>query len=164
VDPCRSRRQHVPWPLDFDARGWTLGILPFIQLWPGSVIRDVSRRCGSSVAKYVDQNGIGETDIRLGASGNAPVKGKYHISISIQPTFKAADSELAIARELTAKNGVIAILTTLPWASRMILAPDDVPAIYVLDGVFHGKTLAWFVWGPNRLKEVGTWQRLTKGK
>jgi hypothetical protein len=164
VDPVPDRRPRLPWPLDFDACGWTLGILPHIQLWPGSIIRDPCRRCGSSVMKYTDLYGIGETEVRFGDLGNQPVKGKYHVSISIQPSFTAADSELHRARELTAKNGTIAILTTLAWASRMILGPDHVPGVFVLDGIFHGKTLAWFVWGPDKSKEVGKWQRLTKGK
>lgn len=168
VDPCRSRRQHVPWPLEFDAKGWTLGILAHIELWSGYAVRDPCRRCGTSVAKFADQNGIEETEISFGSLGNKPRKGKYNLSISIQPSFSAADSELALARELTAKHGTIAILTQLAWASRMIIGPDTVPDIYVLDGVFGGKTLAWFVW-PGRSDKIDrgssrTWMRLTKGK
>jgi len=164
VDPCRSRH---PWALDFDSKNWTLAILPYIQLWSGYAVRDTSRRCGTAVGKYVDENAIDEIDILYGALGNKPRKGKYHLSISIQPTFSAASAEWAIARELTAKNGTIAILTQLSWVNRMVIGPNEIPDLYVLDGGFHGKTLAWFVWPPRSKRNSGLsrpWMRLAKGK
>jgi hypothetical protein len=161
VDPCRSR---LPWALDFDSKSWTLAILPYIQLWSGYAVRDTSRRCGTAVGKYADENAIDEIDILCGNLGNKPRKGKYHLSISIQPTFSAASAEWALARELTAKNCAIAILTQLSWVNRMVIGPNEVPDLYVLDGVFHGKTLAWFVWPTRSSGSFGRWMRLAKGK
>lgn len=160
VEPCRN----TDWMQCFDTKAWTLAILPYLQLWPGYAVRDPSGWCAGRVADFAHQRQIEEIDVTSGSLANAPRKGKYNLSISIQGSHAGASKELIKSRELTAKHGTRAILTSLTWVSKMIIGPEEVPDIFVLDGEFP-KTLAWFVFGPGRSSGgTGKWQRLAKGK
>jgi hypothetical protein len=150
------------WLDGFDFKSWTLAVLPHVQLWPGYAVRDPSGHCISAVCTFVDRQRIEEVDVRSGSIANEPRKGKYNLSLSVAVDSKTASAELIASRELTAKHGARLILAPLTWVSKMIIGPEEMPDLLVLDGEFT-KTLAWFVFQPGK-REVGKWQRLPKGK